>query len=293
MDYGVLSWILSMRLPLTGLSIPLAIEPDFLASDHSPAAAIVRLLALAQQHIEAPIGTRLLVADSLWCNSESFSQFRVCGVWFLVSLRTNNGLIPPSVTSLAQSDLPLHMTRTYSKGPFVVQVSGSTNETVRGLVTDAWEVPGVPPPRDRPITYASALALSKNETVESLVNWQEMDEACRRWPMEKVIFEISGWDITREEDQQEDPGPVTLQRAQAWNKAMVRRFYQRTMGSSAPSKMSKKKNAGHAVPQRRGGERRPAATGSATSAPQALARCGAGNREPQGNGASWAYHSTC
>ncbi len=104
--YGILSWVLCQRLRLSGLSIALAFEPDFLAPDKRPAGAADRVLAAVQAATPAPNGRRLLIADSLWCNSATIDLLEERGVQYLISLRQSSGFVPSDLLEVAQDDLP-------------------------------------------------------------------------------------------------------------------------------------------------------------------------------------------
>jgi hypothetical protein len=139
--YGMLSWVLCQRLRLSGLSIALGFEPDFLAPDKAPSSAVGRLLGQIQAALPAPNGPRLLVADSLWCNSIAVEALEEAGVRYLISLKQNSGFVPPDLLAVAQDDLPAGWTRTYTKGARVVQVRGTASGDTFGLVTNMWEQP--------------------------------------------------------------------------------------------------------------------------------------------------------
>lgn len=90
-------------------------EPDFLAPDKEPGAAILRALAAVQAVAPPPNGPRLLVADSLWCNSAAIDGLEAIGVLYLISLREKSGFVSPDLLAVAKDDLPANWTRTFVK----------------------------------------------------------------------------------------------------------------------------------------------------------------------------------
>jgi hypothetical protein len=87
-------------------------------------------------------------------------------------------------------------------------VRGTSNGDTFGLVTTAWERPDFVSP-ERPVSYATAIAFYNNESVENLVKWKPETAKFAALPLEKFIFKITGWDVTRAEDQQDAHGPLT------------------------------------------------------------------------------------
>jgi hypothetical protein len=137
-DFGMWVWVLAQRLQWSGLPLSVGLLPAFFAKSQSPEEGVTQLVALVRACIEAPAGPLLLIADSLWCNGATITALQQQGVRVLISVKVNSGLIPDSLLNLANSDLPSGTTRSYHKAPYTLQVRGSANGRLFGLVTTAW-----------------------------------------------------------------------------------------------------------------------------------------------------------
>ena len=238
-DFGMWVWVLAQRLQWSGLPLTIGLLPAFFAPSQSPEVGAVHLIRAVRACIEGPAQPLLMVADSLWCSGSTIAAMQPENVRVLISVKLNNGLIPDSLLNLASSDLPDKSTRTYHKSPYLLQMRGSANNRLFGLVTTAWSVPGDVPLPPRLCAWETALAFATYETSESLAKLCKLSPEDAAMDLDPLIYKITGWDVLRQQDQQDSRNPPTYEQAKKWPAKVVSRFYWKKTNKQPRARMSK------------------------------------------------------
>src|SRR5262249_23316781 len=108
------------------------------------------------------------------------------------------------LVSVAATDLPLHCSRTYSNGQFVLQVTaGEDRDTA--LLSNMWSSEGSAS-ACRPTVgqYATAVALFEKETPGSLIQMFDLGPAWHGKSKAEIIYHKLGWDPLRTLDAQRE-----------------------------------------------------------------------------------------
>ena len=201
-DYGLIAYVLCQRTHHTKLPICVVLRAAFLTKALTPKEYAVNLLRDFHDASHGRSDPQMLVADSLWSQPVVIDEFVGHGLKFLVAIKGANSLLPSTLVDTAGSDLPLKCSRTYMKGKFCVQVTSEVdrNSTV---FSNMWTLPDLDdhPPATKG-SYKTAKSLFSKETEASLVSMFRLAPEWLRQPKEKIIYEVTGWDVLRTEDAQ-------------------------------------------------------------------------------------------
>jgi hypothetical protein len=234
-NYGMWVWALAQRLKYSGLAVSMGLLPAFFAPNQSPGQAASALL---RPFLGPPVPPVLMIADSLWCNGATSNLLQELGVRYLISVKSNNGIMSDAHLTLAQSDLPAGTSRTYINGPNVLQVRNAGGNDLFGLVTNNWTPPDARTPRERKGAYETALALNRNESSATLVKLFERPAEDAQMAREQLIFKITGWDVLRQRDKQESAEPLSYEAASKWPRETLARFYEERLNKKSSKKMT-------------------------------------------------------
>lgn len=201
-DYGLVAYILCQRTHHTKLPICVALRAAFLTKALTPKEYAVHLLRDFHDGSQGRSDPQILVADSLWSQPAVIEEFLGHSLQFLVAIKGVNPLLPSTLVDTAGSDLPLKCSRTYMKGEFCVQVT-SEEDRNSTVFSNMWRLPDLD--EHQPATkgsYKTAKSLFSKETEASLVSMFRLGPEWLRQSKEKIIYEVTGWDVLRAEDAQ-------------------------------------------------------------------------------------------
>lgn len=227
-DYGMWIYVLAQQLHWSGLPIMLGMHGTFLRHTMTQGDAAIALLMAIRHNLEEPNLQQLVIADSHWCAGAIVQEFQLRGIRFCISTKSDNGIVPNELLTLAKSDLPMGMVRTYSKGPLIMQMTGSRDDAT-GLISDGWCLPGVEDQSTRFCSYETAVCLYKNETPVSLIRWFKLEAEWEGRSLAEIIYEITGWDPLRPEDQQGSNAALTYAQASKMSKKALMAVYDKSV----------------------------------------------------------------
>src|SRR5271168_4613870 len=132
-DFGMIGYADVQQLQHKRLPIALAISINHITRSLTPTDCVLELhRTLVAANPDGPT-VRQLVVDSLWSNAASIKQFDLYGIKYCVSLKSDSKIIPATLFTVSSSDLPVHMTRTYTDGTQTLEVINAGNHTLRIL----------------------------------------------------------------------------------------------------------------------------------------------------------------
>lgn len=238
-DFGLWIYVLAQQLQWTGIPILLGMQGNFLRHSLTPSEVAVALLRAIRDELKEPELQQLMTADSHWCAAATIAELQRHHIRFCISTKLDNGIVPNDLLTLAKSDLPLHKTRSYARLPLILQMTSSGADAT-GLISDAWKLPE-PSDEDYPCTYATALALYKNESVGALVAWFQLEPHWASRSLAEVVHEITGWDVLRPENQQGSTDALTYAQASKLPKKALQVLYDKAIPSRKKGRGKSKK----------------------------------------------------
>lgn len=225
-DYGLVSYLIAQPLLLSGLPVCLGVAATWAGPPPSPIEASLILLRRLDHQLIIHFGSRHLVADSLWSHPAHLDRFDRENVLYTVAVKATNSALPSGLYTLASEDLPALHARTYSNGSLVFQIYNE-GDSVTGVLSNAWEVPGQATPTLHQIgKYKTAQYLFRHESVSSLVAMFRLSEEYLKESKVNVIFTGTGWDVLRPREKQGDSGPLTIAEAREMSKESLLTIHQ-------------------------------------------------------------------
>jgi hypothetical protein len=236
-DYGLVTYYVVQRLLWTNLPIAIDLEPTWINGRPTPLKAATALLLrnrIPNQH-------QHLIADNLWSPSSYFSSYSQLGIYYTLSMKPSSGDGLKDLMEAAGSGLPNQCSRTFTRGDQALQVVQVEDHTTT-VISNAWTVSNSTPSLQKTIgPFKGALDLFKNYSLQALCDMFSMDHSWLLSTPERVIFEKTGWDVLRPENQQDDHAPLDYTYCQKLKKAQLLAIYkQRTKLTRTPQSISKK-----------------------------------------------------
>jgi hypothetical protein len=146
------------------------------------------------------------MADALWSYPVCITDLVQRRWKFAISVKSISTGVPKAVREISFADLQLGHARTYAD-PFTVLQTYYSERGISSILTNAFQPRATPPAPPLPkISYASAVSHFRRDRKDQLLDLYKLTDeqlrAAEAWTKERLIFEGTGWDVLRPEDNQ-------------------------------------------------------------------------------------------